>query len=539
MIAPGREGAASAGPSHPHLRWAVPGALLALEFLALSLLVDMPITGVAVPVVNAIRVVIPVVLGAAVAGWLVARNGGLSAPAVAQELPPWRPGPALVAQLASFAVAVVLAVRILGPGAPPPGASGMLTLLGAGALMTVLAAAVAVPLPWLAREVLRQWRAPLLAVALGVGVWRAATAAEQLWGTLSGLTLRGAAALLRLVAGDVAVDPSQVLIGLGDFAVTVAPECSGVDGIGLVLVFGLTWLALARDRIRTGRALMVVPVAIVLTIAANIVRIAALVLLGAAGHEELAIGGFHSKVGWAFFITLALGFVAVAEHLPWLRRSPATSSASRQPDALRADPALVAPLVVALAAALLTGVWTAGALDRAYALRILAALAALVAVRRALPSLRPTRALAPTVVGLLVGVFWVFAVRGDPGPLGAELAGMEAWERAAWLAVRALGSILVIPVIEELAFRGYLFDVLSPPRPAGDARRVPWTAVVVSSLAFGALHASFLSGVLAGLAYGGVRVWRGRVGDAVIAHVASNLVVAVVALGLGRWDLWG
>lgn len=539
MIPGGREGALAPGLARLHLRWWGPAALLAAEGLAISLLVDLPVTGAAMPVVGAVRVAIPVVLGAAVAGWLVARSGQGGSGLPAQALPPWRPGATLVAQGAAFAATLALALRLLGAGAPPPGWPGMLALLGAGTITVALAAGVAVPLPWLAREALQRWRAPLLALAVGLGVWRAASAAEQLWGTLAGITLRGSAAVLGALGMAPAVDAAQALIEVGDFAVTVAPECSGVDGIGLVLMFGLTWLAMARERIHVGRALLLVPPAVAVVFAASIARIAGLVLLGAAGYVRLAVGGFHSKVGWAFFVALALGFVALAERLPWLRRAP-VAPAPQGERAPRADAALLAPLVLALAAALVTGIWMTGPLDRAYGLRILAALAGILAVRRALPSLRPSPGAAAAVAGALVGVLWVAGVRGDPGPLREELAGVGAWGGVAWLAVRTLGSVLVIPVVEELAFRGFLFDFLAPPAPeAGGRRGLPWVAVAVSSLAFGALHSSFVAGALAGLAFGALRAWRGRLGDAVVAHAAANLVVAAAALGLGRWDLWG
>lgn len=538
MISADGAGAPVSAAVRPQLRWIASAALLAAEFLVLSLLVDLPTTGPAVQLVEAVRVAIPVALGAGVAGWLVVRGGGAPSSATARPLPPWRPGLALVAQLAAFAGTVVLTWRLLGEGAPPAGSAAILALLGCGAALLALALAAAVPLPWLARELLPRWRVPLLALALGIGVWRMAAAAEQLWGTLAGFTLRGAGLALRLVSADVQIDPSLALIGVGDFVVRVAPECSGVDGLGLVLVFGLTWLALARDRVRSGRALLLLPLALIVTLAASIARITGLVLLGAAGHEALALGGFHSKVGWAMFIALALGFVALTEHLPWLRRA---APAAPAPDSSRprTDAALLAPLLAALASALLTGVWTVGALDPLYGVRILAALAALLAVRRALPSLRPASVVLSAAVGLGVGVLWVVGVRADPAPLGAELSRLAPWGRAGWLAVRALGSVLVIPVIEELAFRGFLFDLLAPAPRDGARSAAGWLAVGGSALAFGALHTSFVAGVLAGLAFGALRAWRGRVGDAVLAHLAANLVVAAAALALGRWDLWG
>ena len=32
---------------------------------------------------------------------------------------------------------------------------------------------------------------------------------------------------------------------------------------------------------------------------------------------------------------------------------------------------------------------------------------------------------------------------------------------------------------------------------------------------------------------------RGHLGDAIVAHITSNALVAVAVLGAGRWELWG
>lgn len=536
-------GPAAATPSGTaHLRWIVPAALLAIEYLILTLLVDLPTRGPAMPVVDAIRIGIPVVLGAAAAGWLVARTSGAAALRTPSPvaLPPWQPLPALLAQPIAFVATAGLAVHLLTQGAPPPDARALVLLLGSAGLTAALAIAVGAPLPWLGREVLLRWRAPLLGLALGAATWRAAMGAERLWGGLSALTLHAAAGVLRLVAGEVTVDAADSLIGLGGFEVLVAPECSGADGLGLVITFQLLWIALARERLRVSRALWLVPPGMAAALLANVLRISALVLLGAAGHEDLALGAFHSKMGWVLFLAIALGSVAVAERVSWLRRVPAP-----EPDRAAAvaagvpEVASLAPLLATLAGALLTGAWATGALDRAYAVRIAAGVAALLAVRRSLPSLRPSRNALPALVGLAVGAGWVLALRGDPLPLAGELAALGATERATWIAARALGSVLVVPVVEELAFRGFLFGWLAgPARPDGTPRGFPWAAVLVSSLAFGAMHGSFALGALAGVAFGAVRAWRGRIGDAVVAHALANAAIAVAAMVLSRWDLW-
>jgi CAAX prenyl protease-like protein len=77
-----------------------------------------------------------------------------------------------------------------------------------------------------------------------------------------------------------------------------------------------------------------------------------------------------------------------------------------------------------------------------------------------------------------------------------------------------------------------------------DFERVPartwsWPAVLLSSLAFGALHEQWILGTAAGVLFAIARVWRGRVEDAIIAHAACNTAISLAVLIGGRWDLWG
>jgi CAAX prenyl protease-like protein len=139
-----------------------------------------------------------------------------------------------------------------------------------------------------------------------------------------------------------------------------------------------------------------------------------------------------------------------------------------------------------------------------------------------------------------VGAAWIALAGGDAALVTEALARLAPTERAAWIAVRLAGSCLLVPVVEELAFRGFLLPWLVAP----GFRDVPprawsWPAALGSSLAFGAVHSEWLLGAAAGLAFAGVRRWRGRLGDAVLAHAITNAVVAAAVLGGGRWGLWG
>ena len=500
---------------------------------------DLPTSGPAIRFVQAVRLAIPVTLGSFAAGWMLRR--GASVPAGVGPLPPWRPWPALALQPVAFVGTAALAYSVFRPGAPAPSIAAVALVLASAAATAAVALWIAVPPFWFARVVLRGWAYPLLAVAVGALAWRAAAGAEELWGVLSGTTLRGAALLLRLVTSDVTVGPEPDAIEVGDFGVVITPICSGADGLGLVFLFQATWIALARERLLVKRSLLLIPLGMALAFAANVVRIAILVSVGGAGYVDLATGGLHSKLGWILFIGIALGTIALAERSPWFTRP----TEGRRADAGALPPAAaayVAPLLAALFAALVTSIWSDDALDRWYVARILAAAGALWLVRRELPAPSIAPSWLPVVAAAITCAAWIALVPVDAAAgarLASALQGLGGAERWAWIAVRVVGSCLVIPVVEELAFRGFLLRWLVSP----EFERVPprawtWSAVLVSSLAFGVLHGHWILGTFAGIVFAVVALARGRLSDAILAHALTNAGITFTVLAFGRWDLW-
>jgi CAAX prenyl protease-like protein len=100
--------------------------------------------------------------------------------------------------------------------------------------------------------------------------------------------------------------------------------------------------------------------------------------------------------------------------------------------------------------------------------------------------------------------------------------------------------VVTVPVVEELAFRGYLARRLQ----AEDVEAVPYrslgvVAIVVSSLTFGALHGQlWIAGTAAGVAFALVARRRNRLGEAVAAHATANLLIAVWVLTRGDYRMW-
>jgi exosortase E/protease (VPEID-CTERM system) len=380
-----------------------------------------------------------------------------------------------------------------------------------------------------------------LALGLGLATWWVTAATRGAWAPLSAATLWSVGAILRLTGGQVTMIPDEQAVGLDGFEVEVARVCSGVDGIGLFLLFEGVWLALARGRLRFPRALVLLPIGGAAAFAVNAVRVAVLIGVGARGHEAVALGGLHSKLGWILSVGLALGSVALAERSAWLRRPGIEGLTIPESNGVPATAgAHLGPMLAALATALVTGIWARGPLDRWYVARIAAASAVLVAVRGSLPSLVPSRSAIPFLLGAGVAVVWVAGAGGDGASMAQAMSYMGDRERWAWIAIRLVGSITVIPIVEELAFRGFLLPWIVSP----DVESVPpggwtWPAVLLSSLAFGAVHSQLILGTLAGVAFAFARIWRGRLGDAIVAHAVANVGVAIAVLAGGKWGLWG
>ncbi|MGH7171210.1 MAG: exosortase E/protease, VPEID-CTERM system, partial [Gemmataceae bacterium] len=360
----------------------------------------------------------------------------------------------------------------------------------------------------------------VLLAGLGVGVlaWSAGLLLQRCWLPLAEGTLWTVHALLRLAYADILCQPAERLIGTSTFAVQIAPECSGYEGMGLLSVFVAAYLWLFRRDLRFPQALLLWPAGVAVLWLSNALRIAALIAIGTAGWPHVALGGFHSQAGWLAFNAVALGLAILARRLRFFAVAPLHTRAAAE---VHPATAYLAPFLAILLATMLTGAFTTG-FDVLYPLRVVAAGVVLWCCRRAYAELRWSWSWQPFALGTAVFVLWIALVPSGIGAPSALRDGLlrlsPAWA-AVWLIFRVAGATLTVPLAEELAFRGYLLRRLQSP----DWRELPpsrfsWMALLISSILFGVLHGSWLAGTLAGLAYAFAVFRRGKLLDAVLAH---------------------
>ena len=159
------------------------------------------------------------------------------------------------------------------------------------------------------------------------------------------------------------------------------------------------------------------------------------------------------------------------------------------------------------------------------------------------------------VVGLGVFLMWVglgeLLRRLGINPSFSELKlSQKGWEpfatfgghsARAWffIVIRILGAALVVPFLEEVFFRSFLYRYIAKP----DFQSVPLGRFLpgpflITSLLFGFEHREWLAGVLCGFAYQGLVCRKKRLGDAIAAHALTNLLLGIWVVWRGEWRFW-
>jgi exosortase E/protease (VPEID-CTERM system) len=397
--------------------------------------------------------------------------------------------------------------------------------------------AIAPPGYWF--ELVRAERFALgVAAAVAVCAWSIAQYSQQLWSPLSELTFLASSSLLELAYPAVVVDAGRYVLGTHRFSVQIGAACSGYEGIGLVVIFTSFYLSIFRRDFRFPQALLLFPIGILAIWLFNVARIVLLIVIGDGLSPALALGGFHSQAGWISFVIVTVGLLAIAYRTAYFS---VARLAKGQTASVGPPVAMLAPLVALLSSTLLTSA-VAMELDWFYPVRVLATGAVLIVLWHRYDFL-PHR-LSPVAIGagFMVFLLWVVLVPADPersGTIAAALDSAPKFSVGLWFLFRLLGSVITVPLAEELAFRGYLMGRMSGWNfSPGTRLRRSWLALILSSLLFGLLHGAWVAGAIAGLIYGLVRYHRDKLADAVVAHAVTNLLLAGYVLTTGAWSLW-
>jgi len=105
--------------------------------------------------------------------------------------------------------------------------------------------------------------------------------------------------------------------------------------------------------------------------------------------------------------------------------------------------------------------------------------------------------------------------------------------------VRTLGSAIVVPPLEEVFYRSFLYrycvrtDFENMP-----LNRFHPTSFIVISLVFGLVHFQWIGGILCGVIFQWLVIRKNRLGDAMLAHGITNFLLGLWIYWKGDWKFW-
>lgn len=219
-------------------------------------------------------------------------------------------------------------------------------------------------------------------------------------------------------------------------------------------------------------------------------------------------------------------------------------------DKLRASAihARVGPFVVFVALLFFQAFFPASARFWMYLVRTLVGAWCVYAVWDMVPEIRWAISWEAVVVGVAVFVMWVGI---DPYyPKFEALFKKEPWNPVEYygegsflafffIAVRTLGSAIVVPPIEEAFFRSFLYRYMVKKNFVEMSfSRLHWLSLIVTSAVFASIHYEWLAGFLCGLAYQALVIRKNRVGDAMTAHAITNFLLGIYIPWRDAWEFW-
>ena len=168
-------------------------------------------------------------------------------------------------------------------------------------------------------------------------------------------------------------------------------------------------------------------------------------------------------------------------------------------------------------------------------------------------SFRPSAPLASIAIGVAVFVIWVApdVLFGDGyrhhwlfenSVTGAAASSLAPHLKAniAFMLLRSISSAILIPILEELFWRGWMMrwlidkDFLSVPL----GKYVP-SAFWIVALLFASEHGPYWEvGLAAGIVYNWWIVRTRNLADCILAHGVTNAVLCAYVLATGQWQYW-
>lgn len=167
-------------------------------------------------------------------------------------------------------------------------------------------------------------------------------------------------------------------------------------------------------------------------------------------------------------------------------------------------------------------------------------------VRPLIPEMQWTFNRSAISVGIGVFILWValdpfYPKFGRHGLMWNPFSEFEVTPWMAWffVIVRILGSTFVVPWLEEVFYRSFVYRWIID----ANFQQVPFNrfdkrAFLLTAMIFGFSHHEWLAGILCGLAYQWLVLKNNRLNEAIAAHAITNLMLGLWVVLRSAWNFW-
>lgn len=361
---------------------------------------------------------------------------------------------------------------------------------------------------------------------------------EAFW---SGLFLQPTILIAKTFAGFIGLNTvdqeNPQHFGTNEFVVDIGPTCLGYQGVSIILIVLTAYFLIQRKYLRFPNVLLLLPISILILLLLNAIRISVLVGIGHWWSPEVAVTGFHSTAGWVELILALFGILWVINRSTWFVKRVRRNRRIR----LSREELWLLPQLGLIATSFITTMFT-GNFNWAYPIPIFIALVSIWKIRNSLPELKVDKLGLPLLAGFAVFAFWIFLIPVDDkasNMFDDQLFSVPVGFMVLWLIMRVAGSSIVVPIVEELAFRGFLWQLLETNmRDKLNPNLIPYFALLASSIIFAIFHGNWFAAFWAGMAYGLLYMRNRKLIDAIFAHAVTNFLISIYVLSTNHWSYW-
>ena len=339
------------------------------------------------------------------------------------------------------------------------------------------------------------------------------------------------------------IGPDGPLFGTEKFQVLILAGCSGYEGIIIEISLLTFYIINIRDSLRLPNALLILHLAGMAMFCLNAMRIAVLILIGTVWSPEIALKGFHSVAGWISIVLVAIVAGYSLNRIPFFSRAIKSHISNNSQNILATDKikSLLIPLVTLIATSILTQS-ISGEFAWLYPIPIIMTTISIYFFRLNYRFLSSNINVVAILGGIAAFIIWIIMIPSDSvisQNFKSILFSASTFVSVIWLIFRIFGAVIIVPIAEEIAFRGFLFPFLKNFfRKTGLRYYKTGLALLISSIGFGVLHSEILPAILAGVIYGLVQLRSGQLMDAIVAHATTNFLLAIYVLLFGFWSYW-